>query len=81
MEEIEYREDIVGQKICVGDIVAFNIPMYRGLTLGKIEAFTPKKARVYFKSGNEKALYILDCCNLIKVKEEHAMMWAIKKGI
>jgi hypothetical protein len=44
-------KDIAHQKLDLGDTVAFNIPNYRGLTLGRVIAFTPLKVRVEFKNN------------------------------
>lgn len=41
-------KDIVGELLQLGDIVALNPPHYKGIALGRITDFTPKKVRVKF---------------------------------
>lgn len=41
-------KDFFGSDLSIGDMVAFEAPHYRHLTLGKIIAFTRKYARVEF---------------------------------
>lgn len=41
-------KDFFGYELNVGDEVAFPTPKYRGLTKGKIIAFTPKQVRVSY---------------------------------
>ncbi len=45
-------KDIFDQRLNIGDVVAFNRPIYRGLMTGKIIAFTPKQVRVEFACDN-----------------------------
>jgi hypothetical protein len=55
-KEIEESEktmqyaDIFGQPLTIGDTVAFNPPIYKGITTGKVVDFTPKSVRVEYKT-------------------------------
>lgn len=66
-------KDIFGNILAIGDIVAFNRPRYRGLTTGKIVAFTPKNVRVEYGNsaargafGNIPYTYLTDSIDLVK---------------
>jgi len=41
-------KDVVGRDIEIGMVGAFVMPGYRGLTVGKVTAFTAKKVRLEF---------------------------------
>lgn len=43
--------DLFGTPIKIGDTVAVNPPYYKGLTKGKVVAFTPKSVRVKYKNN------------------------------
>lgn len=65
-------KDFFGNILAIGDEVAFCRPNYRGLTRGKIIAFTPKQVRVtymntwnYGKPGREET-YLTYSGDLIK---------------
>lgn len=42
-------KDILNRELAVGDVVAFNPPLYKGLIIGRIVKFNPKMLRVAFK--------------------------------
>ena len=46
----DYR-DIFGQVLCIGDIVAFNPPQYKGLVKGRVVGYTPKSVRICWPNG------------------------------
>lgn len=51
--------DFFGNKLVVGDEVAFCEPGYRNLVVGKIQHFTPEKVRVqYLNIEKEKTTYL-----------------------
>lgn len=63
-------KDIVKRELAIGDTVAFNPPHFKGLTIGKVVKFTPKKVTVEFtswdKSTNRVSVYPFD---LVLIKE------------
>lgn len=46
-------KDIIGIQLEVGQLVAFNPPSYKGLTIGRITGFTPQKVRVSYYSEDK----------------------------
>lgn len=53
-------KDYFGQKLAVGDKVAFCRPQYRDLVTGTITGFTPKKVRVKYQVGWTTSEYLDD---------------------
>lgn len=41
-------KDLIGQEIVIGQMVAFNPPVYKGLGVGKVVGFTPKLVKIEF---------------------------------
>ena len=46
-------KDIMQQDIAIGNMVVFNPPRYKGLTIGTIVKFTAKMVTVSYKYGRE----------------------------
>lgn len=79
------RADIVGQELVEGDMVAFNPPRLKGLTIGIIKSFSAKTARVEFVrhtydnsyNDNETSVRFMD---LLKVDEHVKTLFLLKHG-
>lgn len=73
-------KDILGQELAVGDLVAFNPPRYKGLTLGTIVKFSPKMVTVeynlHYGPSDTTSQYPTD---MMKASEEQAIMYYLKK--
>ena len=83
--ENEPHIDIVGQELNVGDMVAFNPPGIKGLTIGTIKGFSPKSARILFVrysyennyNNNETSIAFN---NILKVDEHIKTLFLLKNG-
>jgi hypothetical protein len=67
--------DFQGKPLALGDQVAFPRPNYRGLTLGTVVAFTPKKIRLeyvntwnYGKPGHTE-YFLTNPCDVAKLEK------------
>jgi hypothetical protein len=59
--------DIFGNELFIDDIVALNPPTYKGLKIGRIIGFTPKKVRVIFDRYD---IYDISPDNILSFSEE-----------
>lgn len=48
-QEAATVKDLINRELAVGDVVAFNPPSYKGLTIGKIVKINPKMLRIAFR--------------------------------
>lgn len=75
------RADIVGQELVEGDMVAFNPPGIKGLTIGIIKSFSPKSARVIFiRYDNEEYESSIRMLDMLKVDEHVKTLFLLKHG-
>ena len=59
--------DVFGNKLEIGDTVAFNRPRYRNMITGTVLAFTPKQMRVeYIGDGGYRYEYLQYPSNFAK---------------
>ena len=54
--------DINKNKIRIGDKVAFNPPRYKGLLLGTVINFTPKKVKILYSGTVTTTVFPCDIC-------------------
>ncbi len=59
-------KDFFDQELNVGDVVAFEEPSYRNLSLGTIVAFTPKQVRLAWVKDGRTYNYLTYASHLIK---------------
>lgn len=50
-------KDIAGIKLEENMVVAFNPPTYKGLTLGRVVGFTPKKVKLEYRDWQGRMEY------------------------
>lgn len=62
-------KDFFGRDLNIGDVVAFNAPVYKGLTRGVIEKFTPKGVRVSYEPSGKQFTESTAVSNKNVVKE------------
>ena len=71
--------DFVGQEVLVGDYVAFMMPGYRELKLGKVIKITPQKIRVdYTKWAGKIETTIVDSSQTVKLQPTDALAIILK---
>lgn len=49
--------DFFGQRLALGDYVAFEQPSYRNLVLGRVVSFTPKQVRLVWNNPGSDPKY------------------------
>lgn len=49
-------KDFFGHELNIGDVVAFNAPIYKGLVEGVIVKFTPKGCKVKYKPVGKQGM-------------------------
>jgi hypothetical protein len=69
-------QDIEGQELAIGDVVATLTPRYRDLTTAQIIGFTPQKVRVQQISGDS---FLQESRNLVKIDPKNFFYRLLKK--
>ena len=79
----ETPTDFMGNELAIGDMVAFNPPRLKGLSIGHIVGFSPKSARIEYAthySSDKTEMTSRAYTDIIKVPGDYQMAYLLVHG-